>query len=102
MAALAISHEGQRSFWECAEAIEKALADAGENGTRIIIDTGDAKGNGNIFSDIAGENISTNGVHVGVEVEGQVFDNITPNGIPKGQWVQSLHTIFGNITDFFK
>jgi len=86
---------------ECASAVEQALADVGESGVRIVIDTGDAIGNGNIFSDIIGENISTNGIHVGVEVEGQVFDNITPNGIPKADWLNSLKVAFGNIANFY-
>jgi RHS repeat-associated protein len=84
---------------DCANAVEQALVDAGESGTRISINTGD----GFIASDFTpGENIATNGIHEGVETGGQVFDNITPNGVPLADWLNSLHSAAGPIINFIK
>jgi hypothetical protein len=45
-----------------------------------VINTLDPLGNGNIFSDALGENISTNGYHEAIQVGDTVFDNINTNG----------------------
>ena len=45
-----------------------------------MINTLDPLGNGNIFSDALGENISTNGYHEAIQVGDTEFDNINTNG----------------------
>jgi len=85
---------------QCAESVIDAVEAAGGEANPILIDTGNALKNGNIYSDIAGENIATNGIHAGVEVDGLVYDNISPNGIPFSDWINSLNVVFGYIDDF--
>lgn len=47
---------------------------------------------GNIWSDTAGRNISTNGFHRGVLVDGFVYDNIHKAGIKYDDWIKDFHT----------
>ena len=58
----------------------------------------------NIFSDVAGTagaNISSNGRHVVVEVDGYIFDNVHPYGVERSTWEQTLHTVRGNFEATF-
>jgi Papain fold toxin 2 len=39
------------------------------------------------------DSITDNGVHYGVEVRGQVFDNLSPAGMAMEDWVQDFHSL---------
>ncbi|MGL4501185.1 MAG: papain fold toxin domain-containing protein [Planktothrix sp.] len=39
------------------------------------------------------ESITVNGTHYGVEVQGQVFDNLSSDGLPRREWIQDFHCI---------
>ena len=57
----------------------------------------------NIWSDTAGDLISTNGRHRAILSEGMVYDNIRQNGISYDDWVKDLHSPGGSeikTTDF--
>ena len=43
-----------------------------------------------IYSDKANECISTNGKHVGIQIDNMVYDNMNPNGIPYNEWINDL------------
>ena len=86
----------------CADAIKKALTEAGEDFRPRVIQTGDALRNGNIYSDAIRDNISTNGYHEAVQVGDTVFDNINPNGISFQDWLNDLNVRWGNVVDFLK
>jgi hypothetical protein len=45
----------------------------------------------NIWSEKCGCNISTNGDHQAIEVNGVVFDNKTLNGMDYNSWKNDLH-----------
>ncbi len=78
---------------ECAEAIADALRKKGLSGTFIDVQTKMPDGRNslhNIWSDLAGANISTNGTHRAVLIGDTVFDNMHPNGIPLAQWIKDL------------
>jgi RHS repeat-associated protein len=73
---------------ECADSITNALKAAGQHGEVIEIGGGPgedfiASGSYNNWQ----EAITTNGRHVGVVVDGVVFDNIHPNGLPLSDWL---------------
>ena len=71
-------------------AIVKALKAQGIRGEVIHLRT--INKHGFILSDKHGSSaISRNGHHVGVRVEGMVFDNIHPDGIPYEKWLQDFH-----------
>lgn len=74
---------------ECANALVDAARNQGLSGTRIDVR---APGAGNIWSDINGRNISTNGDHSAVEIDGLVYDNINHGGVPRAQWEGALAT----------
>lgn len=42
-----------------------------------------------VYSDKGGL-ISTNGTHYGVQVGGDVYDNMTPSGMPRAEWEHDL------------
>ncbi len=39
------------------------------------------------------EQVSTNGLHVGVAIAGKVFDNLHPHGVPQAEWAQRFVSI---------
>ena len=39
------------------------------------------------------DSMTDNGVHYGVEVRGQIFDNLSPEGMALEDWVQDFHSI---------
>jgi RHS repeat-associated protein len=83
---------------ECAEAIIKILQKHKiENGKVIEFH---APGNTNIWHDGLGQNISTNGRHVAVEVDGIIYDNIHKNGIPRAEWEKQFVSIYGGFETF--
>lgn len=43
-----------------------------------------------IYSDSLKGSISTNGYHCGIQVDGIVYDNLHPNGIPFIEWINDL------------
>ena len=51
----------------------------------------DGKFNGMVSDTLGGQLIARNGIHVGVEVEGIVYDNIHKMGIPFEQWLKDFH-----------
>lgn len=42
----------------------------------------------NRYSD--SESITDNGIHYGVEVYGLVFDNLSPQGLPRDEWINDF------------
>ena len=78
----------------CAAAIVQQLQKDGVKGKILDFKTATNQGSyGNIWSDTARKNISTNGEHRAVMVDGIVYDNIHPNGIPYAQWKNDFHSI---------
>jgi RHS repeat-associated protein len=90
---------------ECADEIVSTLKSQGISGQIVDVTTESSKGmRGNIWSDKAGDLISTNGKHRGVLVEGKVFDNVHTEGIDYDTWLKDFHTPSGELkvtkTDF--
>ncbi|RKZ48898.1 MAG: hypothetical protein DRR16_12815 [Candidatus Parabeggiatoa sp. nov. 3] len=83
---------------ECAEAIIKLLQKHGINNGKVI--EFHAPGNANIWHDGLGRNISTNGRHVAVEVDGIIYDNIHKNGIPRAEWEEQFVSMYGGFETF--
>ncbi len=78
---------------ECADAILGAVTGKGLHGSIIDVQTKMLDGRNslhNIWSDLAGANISTNGTHRAVLIGDTVFDNMNPNGIGLSQWLNDL------------
>lgn len=80
---------------ETAQAIQEYLVSQNIEGKRLKIYTGTAMGwDANIYDDLLGYAISVNGRHEGVSiiVNGleMVYDNLHPNGLPRGQWLDNL------------
>lgn len=81
----------------CANEIASSLKSKGIKGKVLELDAG---GPINVWHDGLGTNISTNGRHWAVEVDGMIIDNIHKQGIPKAQWKEQFHTIYGDINSF--
>jgi hypothetical protein len=77
---------------KCAIAIMQWLNQHGVSGTVLKLKT---KRRSEVFitSDRwnSDESITENGTHYGVEVLGQVFDNLSSEGLPRKAWLQSFH-----------
>jgi RHS repeat-associated protein len=84
---------------ECASDIISMLKKEGIKGDKISLK---AKGNRHfIVSDKHGADaVSTNGEHVGVLIEGVVYDNIHKEGIKLADWLNDFHSAYG--FDVFK
>jgi len=81
---------------ECADNVVSALKEKGISGEILEITTNGNKGMaGNIWSDVAGKNISTNGKHKAVLVDGKVYDNIHKDGIDYNKWIEDLFSPTG-------
>lgn len=82
----------------CADQIVKSLQRAGIAGRRIHVQAyvpgTERRAVTNIYSDRAGKNISENGVHEAVEVDGIVYDNMNRDGLPRSQWQGDLYSPF--------
>jgi RHS repeat-associated protein len=78
---------------QCATAFEDAFKRVGVRGKRLSV----RSETDIIYSDTAGTRISTNGFHDAVEVDGYVFDNVHPNGIPRAEWEADMHSIGDDI-----
>ncbi|MEM1119736.1 MAG: papain fold toxin domain-containing protein, partial [Bacteroidota bacterium] len=65
---------------ECADAIMDVLKKEGISGEIVTLEANSNK-RGFIWSDFAKKNISENGHHRGVLVDGKVYDNVHPEGI---------------------
>lgn len=77
---------------ECADAIISALKTEGLAAEVLDVVTPKSTGmQANIWSDAAGMNISENGRHRAILVDGKVYDNIHPNGISYEDWFNDLH-----------
>jgi Papain fold toxin 2 len=81
----------------CARAIQDFLIEQGIKGRRISLYTGSVEEPFcNIYHDLLGRNISTNGRHVAIAVDlnGQewIFDNIHPAGLPRVNWINNLYS----------
>lgn len=68
--------------------LESKMKENGISGEKIEIRTN--YGRGYIYSDNLKTDISTNGYHCGIEVDGYVFDNLNPTGVPYSQWINDL------------
>ncbi len=76
---------------QCATHIRVSLQTAGHHGE--IIEIRGAGGGDFIVSGSCNNwqtTISQNGRHVGVNVDGVIFDNIHPNGLPLAEWLQDF------------
>lgn len=81
---------------ECASDIVSALKKEGISGQILDIKTNGSKGmSGNIYSDKMAKNVSTNGTHRAVLVEGKVYDNLNPDGIDFDSWINDLNSPTG-------
>lgn len=77
----------------CSEALVSTFKNEGISGQIVTLKTVSLeKMFGNIWSDTAGRNISTNGFHRGVLVDGFVYDNIHKAGIKYDDWIKDFHT----------
>lgn len=77
----------------CAKEISEALRNIGIEGEIIAISTGTKAGVGSrIMSKSRNEQISNQGYHAGVLVEGKVFDNVHTEGLPLGEWIQDFES----------
>lgn len=66
------------------------------SGELIKVQTPTTKGmNANIWSDIHGVNISTNGYHEAIKVGNTVYDNMNPNGMDFTAWRNDLFSPSG-------
>lgn len=72
---------------ECADALRAILKKAGINGKVVTLTNKPKNKNGFIYSTVAKTNISASNFHVGVEVDGIVYDNIHKGGIARGAWL---------------
>jgi hypothetical protein len=82
---------------ECADEIVETLKARGIKGEILEVVTKSNKGHsGNIWSDAANKNISINGRHKAILVEGKVYDNVNPNGLDYTKWVNDLFSPSGH------
>jgi hypothetical protein len=83
-------------IFECKPCAQELLKEFRKNGIKAkILEVKTNKANQNIYSDKVGENISTNGQHYALEVDGIVYDNVHKSGIPYNQWVNDLQSRYG-------
>ncbi|MBI3135485.1 MAG: DUF4157 domain-containing protein [Bacteroidetes bacterium] len=76
---------------ECVAEMVETLKDIGVTGEILDVKTPTNKGmSGNIWSDALQKNISVNGTHQAIMVDGIVFDNINPGGISYNSWFNDL------------
>ena len=81
---------------ECARNILDALHAAGYRGDWVEL-----RGNGGrdfmicLSYDAGQATITNNGRHVGVRVQGVVFDNLHPGGMPYDEWVRDFDAVGG-------
>ena len=68
--------------------LESKMKENGISGEKIEIRTNYPSDY--IYSDNLKTDISTNGYHCGIEVDGYVFDNLNPTGVPYSQWINDL------------
>lgn len=81
---------------ECAEAIKKWLKANGINGIHLKISPLDKADF--ILSerwDGGRATISQNGIHYGIEVRGKVFDNLSPIGVSREDWIADFYCGIG-------
>ncbi len=77
----------------CADAIEEALIRNGQQGHRILMDTGAEFGEQAMISSrkFSSDVISESGLHEAVQVDRLIFDNHNPDGILPLNWLNDLH-----------
>lgn len=71
-----------------ADELETGMKENNISGTKLELRTN--YGRDFIYSDKANECISTNGKHVGIQIDNMVYDNMNPNGIPYNEWINDL------------
>lgn len=78
--------------YECARAVMQWLTGNEIEGKMIELKTR-YHDEDYIISDRLGndESITINGKHYGVEVRGRVFDNLSPNGMIRDDWLKDFH-----------
>ena len=78
--------------YECARAVMRWLTDNEIEGKVIELKTR-YHDEDYIISDRLGndESITINGKHYGVEVRGRVFDNLSPEGMMRDDWLKDFH-----------
>jgi RHS repeat-associated protein len=86
---------GNYACKECANALQQAAINAGKSGNVIELR---ANNGGFIWNDVAKNSISKNGDHVGVEVDGLIYDNINPKGVPFAEWNGQFDSAAGMAT----
>jgi hypothetical protein len=89
-------------IFQCKPCAKELLKEFRKNGinARVLKVQVDGK-NQNLWSDVAGDTISTSGNHWAVEVDGIVYDNIHKAGIPFDQWVKDLQTVGTSVKRVF-
>lgn len=84
---------------ECAAAIKQWLKANGINGIHLKITPLDEADF--ILSerwDGGRSTITQNGVHYGIEVRGKVFDNLSPIGLSRQDWIEDFYCAIGEFT----
>ena len=81
----------------CARMLKQFLIEHNIPGVQIVLETGSQDPQyGRIYDDSIGELIATTGHHEGIvlQIDEQeiVFDNIHPDGVPKGIWLSNLYS----------
>jgi len=93
---LAKNAKGANEIFECktfADDLKSKMQKEGIAGELLDVKTSSNRGMaGNIWSDSAGRNISTNGSHQAIKVGDTVFDNMNPSGISYDKWAGGLHS----------
>ena len=99
---LAQDAKGANEPFECktfANDLKAKMQKEGISGELLDVKTASNKGmSGNIWSDSAGTNISTNGTHQAIKVGDTVFDNMNPSGISYNKWNNDLFSPSGHTT----
>jgi RHS repeat-associated protein len=76
----------------CAKALVNAAIGNSES---VVIHSVQANGNQFLWSEIAQKSISNNGYHVGVEIDGLIYDNISSKGISVENWYSQFDARYG-------
>jgi hypothetical protein len=72
---------------ECADALKAILVKAGVKGSVVTLTNKPKNKNGFVYCISKKTNVSNSNFHVGVEVDGVVYDNHHPSGVARGAWV---------------
>jgi hypothetical protein len=75
---------------ECAEALKAILVAAGVPGKVVRLTNKPPNKNGYVYCVSKNMNVSDTNFHVGVDVDGIVYDNHHPGGVARGAWMDDF------------